>query len=88
MLKGTTESGFKFKIDERIADDLELLEDIARADKDVTVFPAVLERVLGEKQKAALYDHIRKEHGYVSTQATVDMFTEIMNLAGEATKNS
>lgn len=88
MLKGKTKSGFKFQIDETIADDIELLEDIARADKDVSVFPSVLEKILGEKQKAALYDHLRGENGRVSTRAAVDEFTEIMNIAGEQTKNS
>ena len=88
MLKGETKSGFKFKIDEAIADDLELLEDIAQADKDVSVFPRVLEKVLGAKQKAALYEHLRGKNGRVSTKAAVDEFTEIMNLAGEETKNS
>lgn len=88
MLKGKTKSGFKFQIDETIADDLELLEDIAKADKDVSVFPSVLEKILGEKQKKALYDHLRDENGRVSTKAAVDEFTEIMNIAGEETKNS
>lgn len=88
MLKGETKSGFKFKIDEAIADDLELLEDIAQADKDVSLFPGVLEKILGAKQKAALYEHLRGKNGRVSTKAAVAEFTEIMNLAGEETKNS
>lgn len=88
MLKGKTKSGFKFEIDEMIADDLELLEEIAKADKDVTVFPDVLEKILGADQKKALYDHLRNEHGRVSIKAAVDEFTEIMNIAGEETKNS
>lgn len=88
MLKGKTKSGFKFEIDEAIADDLELLEDIARADKDVSVFPSVLEKILGADQKKALYEHLRGENGRVSTRAAVDEFTEIMNIAGEETKNS
>lgn len=88
MLKGETKSGFKFQIDEAIADDLELLEDIARADKDVSVFPSVLEKILGAEQKKALYDHLRDENGRVSTKAAVEEFTEIMNIAGEETKNS
>lgn len=88
MLKGETKSGFKFEIDESIADDLELLEDIAKADKDVSAFPGVLEKILGIDQKAALYEHLRGENGRVSTKAAVGEFTEIMNIAGEETKNS
>jgi len=88
MLKGETKSGFKFEIDETIADDLELLEEIAKADKDATLFPDVLERILGADQKKALYDHLRNERGRVSTKAAVGEFTEIMSIAGEETKNS
>lgn len=87
MLKGKTKSGFKFEIDETIADDMELIEDIARADKDVSVFPGVLEKILGKDQKKALYDHLRDENGRVSIKDTVTAFTEIMEIAGEQTKN-
>ena len=87
MLKGKTESGFEFEIDENIADDMELIEDIAKADKDVSVFPGVLTKILGEEQKSALYDHLRNENGRVSIKDTVAAFTEIMNIAGEQTKN-
>ena len=88
MLKGKTKSGFEFEIDEAVADDLELLEDIAKADKDVTAFPGVLEKILGTEQKKTLYDHLRGVNGRVSIQSAVDEFTEIMNIAGEETKNS
>lgn len=87
MVKGETKSGFKFKIDEAIADDMELIEDIAKADKDVSVFPAVLTKILGEKQKAALYNHLRDKNGRVSIKAAVEEFTEMMNVAGEELKN-
>ena len=88
MLTGKTKSGFKFKIDETVADDMELLEDIAKADKDTSHFPEVLTKILGEDQKKSLYDHLRDESGRVPIEATINEFTEIMNLAGEKTKNS
>lgn len=88
MLTGTTESGFSFEIDENIADDMELLEDIARADKDTTHLPVVLTKILGAEQKQALYDHLRNEAGRVPIEATIKEFTEMMNIAGENTKNS
>lgn len=88
MLTGETKSGFKFKIDEAVADDMEILEDIAKADTDVSVFPSLLVKILGEDQKKALYEHLRGKNGRVSTTATVNEFTEIMNIAGEETKNS
>ena len=88
MLTGKTKSGFEFEIDETVADDMELLEDIAEADKDTTHFPGVLTKILGEDQKKRLYDHLRNENGRVPIEATLSEFTEIMNLAGEKTKNS
>lgn len=88
MLKGKTANGFKFEIDENIADDIELLEDIAKADKDVSLFPGVLEKILGSEQKKALYEALRDKNGRVSTKAVIAEFTEIMNIAGEETKNS
>lgn len=88
MLTGKTASGFKFKVDESVADDMELLEDIARADSDTTFFPKVLNKILGEEQKKALYDHLRDDSGRVPIKATIDEFTEIMNIASEKTKNS
>lgn len=87
MLKGKTQSGFDFVIDEAVMDDMELLEDIVKADKDTMLFPDILEKILGADQKAALYDHLRK-NGRVSIKETVEAFTEIMNIAGEETKNS
>ena len=88
MLTGKTKSGFKFKIDEKIADDMELLEDIAKTDKDTSYFPTVLNKIFGEEQKKALYDHLRNKDGRVPIEATLTEFTEIMNLASEKTKNS
>ena len=40
MLKGTTTSGFVFEVDEGVNDDMELLENLIRLDKqDITVLP-------------------------------------------------
>lgn len=88
MLTGKTKSGFKFEIDETVADDMELLEDMAKADRDTSLFPGIIEKVLGADQKARLYDHVRNENGKVPIRATLDEFIEMMNIAGEKTKNS
>lgn len=88
MLKGTTASGFEFEIDEKMADDMELVEEIAEADKDVSKFPGVIRKMLGEEQKEKLYDHVRdKKTGRVPIKACVEIFVEIMNAASEETKN-
>ena len=88
MVKGTTTSGFKFEIDETVADDMEFMEALADAMDDAVKFPKVIERLLGAEQKKSLYDHIRGNGKRVSIEKTIEEFTEIMNLAGEELKNS
>lgn len=66
MKKGKTKSGFTYSVNDKMGDDMELLEALAKLDQgDVTVVPMVLDRILGEKQKRKLYDHVREEDGRV-----------------------
>lgn len=88
MVKGKTESGFEFEIDETVADDMEFMEMLGEAMEDVFKFPKVIKQLLGEEQKKRLYDHLRSENGRVPIEKTSEAFTEIMNLAGESLKNS
>lgn len=88
MVSGKTASGFEFKIDEGIADDMEFMELLADAMEDAVRFPKVIEQLLGKDQKKLLYDHIRGDNGRVSIEKAIEEFTEIMNLAGEGLKNS
>lgn len=88
LLTGTTSGGFQFEIDPRITNDMVLVEELAEADKDVTKFPGVLKKILGEEQKGRLYDFIKTEDGLVPVDKCVAIFTEIMDLASEETKNS
>lgn len=88
MRKGTTESGFTFEVDEEELNDMEFVELLADAQEDSLMFPRLIERMLGKDQKKALYDHIRNKKGRVPVDATIDIVTEILTLAGEDTKNS
>lgn len=77
-MKGKTRSGFSFNVNDNIGDDIELLEDLTKLDKgDVTVLPEVLERILGDKQKKKLYDHVRTEDGRVPLTAVSDELAQI-----------
>ena len=87
-LKGTTADGFNFEIDPVVANDMILLEELAEADKDTTKFPGVLKKMLGEDQKARLYEFLKTEEGIVPIDKCIQTFTEIMNIASEETKNS
>ena len=56
----TTKSGFTAEIDKEALDDIELLDDLERMDRgDYLAVSSVLRRLLGEKQKKALYDFCR-----------------------------
>ena len=70
MIKGTTESGFKFEIAEESLNDMEFLEvlvDVTGGNK--AQFPAFLSRFFGEEQKKELYEHCRNEAGRVPIDA-------------------
>lgn len=77
----TTPSGFTAEIDQTAVDDIELLEDLSRLDQgDLLAVSSALKRLLGEKQKKALYDFCRDpETGRASltkvSQVMMELFT-------------
>lgn len=78
-VKGTTRSGFNFEISEAALDDMELAEAAARAAKgDKLAEIEMIERLLGQKQKKALYDHLRVD-GRVSKNAVGEALTDIFH---------
>lgn len=78
MITGTTESGFKYQINEEIGDDYEFLETLTKIDKgDVFLIINMVDRLLGEEQKNALKEHIRDENGRVTTSR---MFNEVIEI--------
>ena len=83
MIKGKTQSGFSFKLDNNKLDDMELLEFLAGVDDDMTLLPELVERLLGKEQKAKLYDFIRKSEGHVSISKCYAIVMEIFEEAGK-----
>ena len=88
MLKGKTKSGFEFEIDEKVADDMELLEALVEAEEQHWKFPKLIERILGTEQKQRFYDHLRTKKGNVPVAKAMKEFVEVLNEAGAKTKNS
>lgn len=86
MIKGTTESGFKFELNPEDVNDMEFVEMLAEVDNDISKFPKVIEMALGKDQKRRLYDHVRTDAGKVPVDKAVAEFEEILTLANE--KNS
>lgn len=88
MVKGKTESGFEFEIEEAQLDDMEFMEALSDVQDDPLAFPKVCRMLLGEEQKKKLYDHLRDENGKVPIAAVNEAITEIMTISGEKLKNS
>ena len=92
MLSVTTDTGFHCEIEEDALDDMELLEAVMDLENSepvtkVTGFREVLELLLGEEQKKALYAHIKAEHGRVKPSVLKDMLLQIFTRLGDSKKN-
>lgn len=62
MVKGVTESGFKFSIESEKIKDMAFVELAAAVRKDGTMLPDLLNYALGEEQKEKLYKHVRENN--------------------------
>ena len=84
-----TKSGFEYEIDKAaITDDWELVEDLVAADSGNTAAGIrAMKAILGDKTYEALKEHVRNEEGRVSAIKMQAEFLEILNQAGEETKN-
>lgn len=88
MKKGKTESGFKYEIDEKVLDDMELIDAMAASQgEDPTQISTVVVKIFGADQRKKLYDHIRTEDGRVPVTEVANIITEIINSLGEDGKN-
>lgn len=88
MLTGKTESGFEFEIDETKADDIRFLRVLRKADENPLYIDEVAVKLLGEDQAERLYSHLEEKAGNVPLKKVAEEIVEIMNTAGEETKNS
>lgn len=88
-VKGKLSNGFEYIIDDDAFNDMELVEDLAAAQgEDPLRLPKVFNRLLGEKQKIALYDSLRDESGKVPVDAVTDALYEMFENTGDDGKNS
>ena len=87
MVKGTTGTGFKFKVNEKMLQNVEFLEDFYKVQHGdgLGVFP-ILDKLLGEEQKKALYDHIRDKDGIVNVEDLTHQLEDIFSALTEATE--
>ena len=88
MVKGITSSGFEYEVDERVTDDMELIDNIAEIETDGTKMSKVVLTVLGKEQRKRLYDHVRTDDGFVSAQEVLKTIFEIIGKIEPDGKNS
>lgn len=93
MVKGTTKSGFKFEIDERVIRDKGFLDVLIKAKKatdEMEMFEVtneLYEFVLKGKGLAALEKHIRKNNdGFCDAEVLANEFNEILSSVSAAKK--
>lgn len=88
MKKGKTQSGFKYEIDERVLDDMELIDAMAASQgEDPMQISTVVVKIFGPDQRKRLYDHVRSEDGRVPITEVANIITEIIESIGDDGKN-
>lgn len=90
MIKGVTESGFKYEVDPKVLKSYSFLKLYAGAQKDQTVALQLIERVLGTKQEERLIKHVTKIAGFDDVDVIVKEFGEIvesMSASDDSVKN-
>lgn len=80
MIKGTTNSGFRFKIDEKNLD-WEFLELMSGIDKNPFKMIDVAKKMLGEKQYNTLKKFCRNENGNIPIERMEKELTEMFELS-------
>ncbi len=87
MIKGTTENGFEFEIEDKATDDWRIIKAIRECSNDTSYIVDVGERLLGKSQLERLENHVAEKTGYLSASAMTNTIVEILTVAGEL-KNS
>lgn len=84
MIEGKLKSGFEYKIEDHVLDNMELLDAIAEVDQNPMVLSKVLKMLLGDEQRKMLYDHLRDpKNGNVPIVAVSDAVAEIFSGSGQ-----
>lgn len=81
-----TSTGFVYKINENALNNFELLDLFAEVDENPLLLPKVLNMLLGEETKKALYNHVRLEDGTVPADKVSNELMEIIT-GNTETKN-
>lgn len=86
-MKLETSTGLEFEYDEKMLDDMELVDALCELQDNPTVLPKIIRMMMGEDGKAQLYEHCRDaETGKVSLSRVNTEVAEIFTLMTGAIK--
>jgi len=87
MIKGKTESGFEFSVDENRANDMRVIDAMVEVeDGNLGGVSRLVNLILDPEQKKAFYKHLALEDGRVPLDKASKEIFEILKYNGE-TKN-
>lgn len=88
MVKGKTESGFEFELEESVIDNMELVDALSESEEeDPLAVSKVCLLLLGKEQRKKLYDCLRTKEGRVPIKEVSKNIIEIFSAFGKKGKN-
>ena len=89
MKKGKLECGYSFKVDERVANDFEILWLLRKAGDDLNCLFEALEKIFGGKDEVdKLVQCLKDKDGFVETEKFGEVIPELFKKLGDDGKNS
>lgn len=88
MKEITLKNGLKLELDEKVMDNMELVDALTEAsDEDPLAVSRIIKIVLGKEKRKQLYDSLRTEDGRVPVESVSNALKEIFEAFGEKAKN-
>lgn len=88
MKEVTLRNGLKLELDEKVMDNMELVDTLEEAaDEDPLAVSKMVKIILGKEKRKQLYDSLRTEDGRVPVAGVSDAIKEIFEAFGEKAKN-
>lgn len=88
MIKGVTESGFRYELDDNVLDNMELVDILAEGEDGALAVSKITKCIMDEHQRKRLYEHHRGEDGRVPYTAVQKDISEMFLAFGQNVKNS
>lgn len=87
-VKGKLDNGFSYTVDNSVLDDMEMVDALADAmSTNPLSISLVVKKLLGEDQRKALYDTVRREDGTVPVEEVTNSVVAIFEQMGDQGKN-